>query len=431
MLRLLRCNEAMTTTPIQSDVGSPRAARRGERRGVVYVAVMGVALIIAVLTMGALHIVQIELRATGGLERMTAANNAANAAVEFAIAAIRADANWRNTYASGQESPQNSWTIWDDRSKFKFALVDDDGNLADDDRDPVTVRGIGAAGDAVAAISVILEPSGAALSCLESALHSQDDVDIAGGVTTGDQFVSSNDDVKVYSGCTLESDVWAADDVLVASFATHTGNAFENAASRDMPDAAHLYKYYLANGTWIDLNSIPGRTISQANISAASNPYGAKNPQGIYVIDCGNQQLTISDSRIKATIVVLSTATTVIEGSMNWEPPAPNMPSLLVTGNLNMRWNGGTTVTGALLGLLGGGSDLPGLVKGLIYVGGNLTITNTCVLQGPVVVGGAVMISSNTSITYDGSPYNYPPPGFSKGAVMRVVPGAWQRTTRN
>ena len=40
----------------------------------------------------------------------------------------------------------------------------------------------------------------------------------------------------------------------------------ESAAAREMPDSAHLYKYYLANGTWIDVNSIPGRTISQATI---------------------------------------------------------------------------------------------------------------------------------------------------------------------
>lgn len=421
----------MTNEPQRLEVRQRPGARRRGRRGIVYVAVMGTALIISIMTLAALHVVRIELRATGGLDRMTSAHNAANAAVELAIAKIRAESNWRTAYTSGQEWPLNSWTTWDARSKLKFVLVDDDGNLADNDRDSVTIRGIGSAGDATVAIAVVLEPSGAPLTCLEAALHCQGDVTIAGGTTTCDQFVSSNDDVIVNMSRTLESDAYAVDDVSVALFASHTGNALEGGAAREMPDAAHLYKYYLANGTWIDVSSIPGRTISQATISAASNPYGEKNPQGIYIIDCGSQQLKISDSRIKATIVVLSTATTIIEGSMNWEPPAPNMPSMLVTGNVNMRWNGGTTVTGVLLGLLGGGSDLPGLIKGLTYVDGNLTITNTCVLQGPVIVGGAATISSSTSITYEGSPYNFPPPGFSKGSVMRVVPGTWRRTTRN
>lgn len=421
----------MISTQPNADHRPTVAARRAGRRGVVYVAVMGVALIISMMTLAALHVVRIEVRATGGLDLMTAAQNAANAAVELAIARIRADANWRTTYTSGQETPQSTWTTWDARSKLKFVLVDDDGNLADNDRDPVTVRGIGSAGDAIAATAVILEPSGAALTCLEAALHAQGDVTISGGTTSCDQFVSSNDDVIVNAFRTLDSDAWAVDDVSVATFATHTGALFEGGAAREMPDNAHVLKYYLANGTWIDVNSIPSRTINQAIINAASNPYGAKNPQGIYVIDCGSQQLKISNSRIKATLVVLSTATTIIEGSMNWEPPAPNMPSLLVTGNLNMRWNGGSTVTGALFGLIGAGNDVPGIIKGLTYVSGALSITNTCVLQGPVIVGDAATISSTTSITYDGSPYNYPPPGFSKGSVMRVVPGTWRRTTRN
>jgi hypothetical protein len=407
---------------------SVRAQSRSRRRpGVVYVAVMGAAMVISIITLAALHITKVELRATGGVDQTTAAINASRAAVEFALAKIRSNSNWRTAYTSGQEEPAGSWTTWTAASKFKFSLVDDDGNLADNDRDYVAVRGIGSAGRALVVTEVQLEPSGAAITSLDVALHAHGDVNINVN-SSCDQFVSSNDDV-IIGGLLqqLDGDAWAADDVA----GSVTGTQLENGGTKELPDADHVFKYYRAVGTWIDIASIPGRKINQALISPTSNPYGAANPQGIYVIDCQNQSLTIANSQIKATIVLLNANNPDIDDQINWEPPAPHTPALMVQGNLTMRWDGGTNVVGSLLGILGGNSTpMPGIIKGPIYVTGNLVITSACVLQGPVIVGGEVTVNSPLTLTYGGIADTFPPPGFSKGPTMRIVPGTWRRTTR-
>ena len=406
-----------------------RRRRCPQRLGVVYVAVMGAAMIISIITLAALHVTRVELRATGGLDQATAARNASSAAVEFALAQIRANSSWRTTYSSGAEIPSgsNSWTTWTAQSKFKFALVDDDGDLADNDRDYVTIRGIGAAGKAVIVTEVQVEPSGAAITSLGVALHAHGDVTINVN-SSCDQFVSSNDDIIVGGLLqSLDGDAWAAD----AVSGNVSGAVLENYGTKELPDPAHAFKYYRAIGTWIDVASIPSRKINLAVLSPTSNPYGAKNPQGIYVIDCQNQTLTIANSEIKATVVLLNAANPDIDDQITWQPPAPHMPALMVQGNLIMRWDGGTNVVGSLLGILGGTSTpLPGMIKGPVYVTGNLSITSACVLQGPIIVGGAVTTSSALTLTYGGIADSFPPPGFSKGSVMRIVPGTWRRSTR-
>ena len=428
---------------------SPVARHRRRRRrrppaGVVYVAVLGVAMIISIISLASLHVARVELRATGGLDQMTTAQNAANSAVELAIARIRDNSDWREDYDSGREVPRNSWTAWGEGGKLKFVIEDDDGNLDDDSRDPVTVRGIGAAGGAVAVVAVMLEPSGEPITCLDAALHAGEDVKLTyGDIIECNHFVSANIDISVGSSRTLDGDAWAREDIRLLSGllglnrGSVTGSRLEDMSpAREMPDAAHVFKYYIANGSRIDIASIPGRRMSQVVLNTKSNPYGAPNPQGIYVIDCQNQSLTIADSQLDATVVLLNAANPDLDDKINWQPPAPHMPALLVQGNLTMRWDGGSLVDGSLLGLLnpgnGSGDDVfPGIVKGLLYVTGDLSITNTCVLQGPVVVGGTATISRNLWISYGGSPHSFPPPGFSKGATMRIVPGTWRRTTRD
>jgi UDP-3-O-[3-hydroxymyristoyl] glucosamine N-acyltransferase len=68
-----------------------------------------------------------------------------------------------------------------------------------------------------------------------------------------------------------------------------------------------------------------------------------------------------------------------------------------------------------------------GLMKGLVYVSGNLSISKQAIFEGTVVVGGNTSISDITTVTFNSVHKNYPPPGFSEGAQMRIVPGTWRR----
>jgi hypothetical protein len=212
-----------------------------------------------------------------------------------------------------------------------------------------------------------------------------------------------------------------------------------------MPDTTTMWDYYLANGTKINISSIPSQTIDRVLLSPASNPYGSTNSQGIYVIDTQGQTLHIRDSRIQATLVVISPANaTEVEAAINWAPPAGNYPALLVQGDLKMEWSGGNPLVESTAGVnfnptgtpyetvadADTADSYPGIIKGLVYCSGNLTATSACVVQGALVAGGSATLSSTVTVAYGPAPYAYPPPGFASGNVMRVVPRTWRRVAK-
>jgi hypothetical protein len=190
------------------------------------------------------------------------------------------------------------------------------------------------------------------------------------------------------------------------------------------------------------MSSIPSNRIERVVISAGNNPYGAANPQGIYVIDCQFQKLTIQDCRIAATLVLINTSTPhEIDEKIHWNPPVANYPSLMVAGDLQIMFDGGSPLSEASLGVnfnpasspYLGVSDTdstdvyPGVIKGLVYVTGNLTVSRPAVMEGTIVVGGWANMTDTLNLTYSPPNRNNPPPGFSGGSGMRIVPGTWRR----
>jgi hypothetical protein len=130
-----------------------------------------------------------------------------------------------------------------------------------------------------------------------------------------------------------------------------------------------------------------------------------------------------------------------IDEKINWEPPAANYPSLMVAGDLDMKYDGGSPLNEASLGVnfnpasspyLGASdtdsSDIyPGVIKGLVYVTGGLTVSRPAVVEGAIVVGGSCNMTDTLNLTYSPPNRNNPPPGFSSGSGMRIVPGTWKR----
>ena len=111
------------------------------RRGSVYIAVSGTAVLVSLVGFTAMHLSRLELeRATVRSER-TYARQLAQTGVEFAMAAIDVDPNWRTTHTHNVQSSRNPMGV-EEGIRYRF-LDNVDGNLGNNSDDPVEIQGIG------------------------------------------------------------------------------------------------------------------------------------------------------------------------------------------------------------------------------------------------------------------------------------------------
>lgn len=420
------------------------AKLRRLRRGGVYVAVIGVAMIVSIVSLSAMQITRLQLKSALAAEEMAEARLIAQSAVERAMMKITEIPTWRSVYTSGTLYPTDWLALGS--GDLKFALIDSDGDLNDDQNDAVTVKGIGRSGDAAQVATVMLEPAGGPLDCLEVSLCVNGNLEpqLPGTMTTH-QIISSNGNTEVGSGANITGDVEAVGNIS----GSITGSETTGISLREMPHE-HVFDYYLFNGTWIDVDSLPvdgskNPLISSVLMTPTANPFGAKNPSGIYVIDCLGKDLRIEDCRIVGTIVLLNPGpSAALADSVVLEPAAPNFPSLLVQGDISLLTSDidlSEAAIGVNLNPVGTpyrnvedsdqSDTYPSVVRGLVYVSGTLSIPadgEHSRFRG-VVVCEEILASSAVTFKYDPVFFNYPPPGFSQGPEWRIMPGSWQRSS--
>lgn len=413
------------------------------RSGSVYVAVLGVSLIVAVIGIASLHVARLEVREATALEDMAKARLAARSGIECALAKLKADTLWRTTYASGVANVLNGLSTLVGTGGYSFSLVDDDGNLSDDQDDLVTLRCVGTSGDARHVIELMLAPTGDGLGCLSAAMHTGGDIDVNTNLTTN-QTISSNANIDCGGG-NINGNAQASGSILPAG--NVSGTRATGMAALQMPDPAGVFEFYMAIGTPIAYGSLSGGVIEEVVLSATNNPFGgATNQQGVYVIDCQGGNVLIRNSRILATLVLLNVGSQVeVSSSVNWEPFVANYPALMVQGNLLLNCtsqqalsesSNSTNFNPAHTPYMsqsdstyGDGDTYPSLITGLVYSTGNLTVTNQASLTGVAVAAGTATISTNSTFNYKSLFFSNPPPGFTAGNLVEVVPGTWKQVS--
>src|SRR5262249_45424615 len=150
-------------------------------------------------------------------------------------------------------------------------------------------------------------------------------------------------------------------------------------------------------------------------LSPANNPYGATNPNGIYVIDCGGNTINIRNCRIVGTLVLLNARSdSLVDNQVNFAPAVANFPTLMVQGSMTFQYdttpvsessasrnfnppstpyNGVSNSTTS--------DTYPSILNGLVYISGNLSTKNSNALGGPVIVGGTFTANGSISLKYD------------------------------
>lgn len=418
------------------------------RQGTIYVAVMGVTLIVALMASVGMAVARLEGRMAATANDQRQAQVLAQTGVEYGVNWMTQNASWRTALTNDTESTQVNL----DNGSFSWKAIDSDGDFTDNVNDTVEVQGIGRSGDAVAVESVTLAPGGTGLTCLSAAMHSNGPIVLQGGGffsrhrINSDQAVSSNGNIAATDTyADIDADAWSMGTISGDVSGTLQPN---QSPARAMP-TADAFDYYKENGTWIDITSIPDvsgtRTIDKQVLSPASNPYGATNAEGIYVIDCGGAVFEIRTSRVVGTLVILNPgAGSRTYGTLHMAPAVTNYPALLVEGDFRLgHWNlpfvEGSPVNYNFNPIgtpyLGEEDDLQDdnystKIEGLVYISGLMTFTGT---DSPVVEGclvsSSVQADASLTVNYNNVFLNYPPPGFAGGDQMEIQRGSWKRSS--
>lgn len=112
-------------------------------------------MIVTVIGLSAVAVIRLEARAAVEERDLAQAAHLAFSSVEHALLTLDDTADWRTGFTHGVAAAEHSLAP----GTFYWVLKDPDGDLADDDTDPVRLYGIGQVGDVARVSSVQLEPS--------------------------------------------------------------------------------------------------------------------------------------------------------------------------------------------------------------------------------------------------------------------------------
>ncbi|HBE72231.1 MAG TPA: hypothetical protein DDW52_29205 [Planctomycetaceae bacterium] len=421
---------------------SPRWIAENTRLGTIYIAVLGASVLVALLSLTAMHVARNNLRNSQALRQRDTAAMLAQSGVEHALAMIESDPSWRSNFQSGVSNPAQP--LAQVAGSYTWQIIDLDGNLGDDLADSAVVRGIGVSADAIHTAEVVVQPvDRTPITSLQSAFHSN------GPITTGiDAFIRVNK--RVSSNTTITANALLSYiDGDAEAYQSVTGNIFGQTQNLDaplqMPDST-VFSYYIQMGTQIDMSQLAYDNryeFKNVVLSPASNPWGETNPEGIYILDCKGQELRICDCRVVGTLVVLNPGpATRIERTVLFEPAIVNFPSLLVDGSIAVLVDSiancnETRVNFNPVGTPYNGVEdndrsdkYPSQIRGLVYVSGTIDFFPDFIRSDFVgcVICGSVHANSDFSVHYQSRFADYPPPGFSSGSQMQIVPGSWRRS---
>ena len=405
------------------------------RKGTAYVAVLGASLIVTVIGLSALTAVRVERRSAQTEHDFTRARLYAQAAIDLGLLWMTQDSDWRTNRTNGD------WVLDApfDRGTLSIAAADPtDGDLANDEKDPVTLTGTGIVGDARYMLEATIEPTPGPLECLQYALHAADEIEIHGGKTLqiGTGTVSTNGNLRndgmIYGNASAAS---RSGDGLIS------GSIDVPAPAKRFPDP-DVFDAYIRRATPAPFTG----NIERQVWGPGFTPSGATNTNGVYVIDTAGHDLEIKWTRINGTLIVRCPGKKVIlRETLLLHTYCDTYPALIVDGNIEMDFNGsGYGLSEASVGVnfnppsasYRGYADYdrfdwyPSQINGLVHATGEIKMKKTAKVCGGVISETNVHIEGNIVIEHSPELYENPPVDYlDPVANLSIVPGSWQQVT--
>jgi hypothetical protein len=412
------------------------------RPGTAFLAAVGVGMLVGTLAIGAMATARSRARGLQMQIDESIARQNAIAAVEFARATIAADADWRTTYAvemwlNGVE--MNGGT-------FGYSVVNPSGAINRDPLDSVVVTGEGLRGVARQRMSVYLDATKVPLTCLTVPMTIAGAISATSATINGSGLTVATNSSFTSVLATIRPNVEARTTIIGTGF---SGTTTTGATARTMP-ASTVFALYTAGAGVIPVASLPnggllglgGKQLTDVVLGPNHNPYGSTNSSGVYVLDCQNTSITISNCRIVGTLILLNPgASTTISGSVHWTPAVSNYPCLLVNGAITLSLSSSSlsestenvnfNPPGAPFPFVGGSADTSkddtyaSVIDGLVYASGAITVGGSTTVD-MIVGGGTFTMNALSTLTIrDEAAYAAdPPPGFYT-VHMSPRPGSW------
>ena len=440
MRRIAEQKRQLTAGCHASRARRPSAARQAEsaalkrRGGYLYLSVLAVATMVSITGFAALVIARNQLRTAQANQAWHQTRLLAQSGVEQAAALINTNPNWQTDYLVGAERSTSL-----SQSTMGWRLFNTvPGELRLD--------GIGRGRDATCVLSVIIRPVGAGF--LDSALLAASSIAVK---ASGDVIFATGGPISTNGALQNSGSITADVEAATRSGNMPSGTVTVPGPIRSLPDPNTVFDYYVANGTSIAAGLLPNAgtelELRSLLLSPFSNPFGPTNPQGIYVIDCQGQDLTVRSCRVVGTLVLLNSGEVEVRDAINWEPALANYPALIAHGSLRMRYADAPLSEANLSANFNppgtpyqGGTDVdtsdtyPSAMAGIFYCTGDLRFDgdvadNIQAIQGLVIAGGACTVEKRAQahITFDPGYRQFPPPGFQQPPSPAISPGTWRR----
>jgi hypothetical protein len=417
------------------------------RMGTTYLLVLMVTAIVFTVGYAGIQSVRIQRLSTRDTNDAQEALWLAYAGLEHAVARIYNTDNWRTAFANNVDTP----SIQMGKGSFQWRLVDEDGNLANNDNDSVTVISTGKSGAATRVLKQELIPTGQGLPVLDYAAYSLWQMDLHSNKIWAGKF-GCNATIVVPGGHVVKGN---GQGVIAEAQSFSVHGSFSNGSyivtpNKTWPNSVKAMERFKARATMIPFSSVSSSSAFDGKmVSAKANPWGAANPEGIYFISVGSfQTLTIRNCRIKGTLLVelAGNATLEIDQSVIWEPHEIHFPALIARGlssnNVSIRIDGSGELNEATWGVnfnppqlpLRGEHNLnqtdrhPAALRGLFHIIRNTDDSTRTILTGAalhkmcLLTGGRLRVE-NTSIMHDPELFADAPQGYIANPIMRPRAG--------
>ncbi len=404
------------------------------RRGSIYLMVLFTTVAAVAMVLGALELQRAARAHTRAAADGTRARALATGAVEIGLQLLNDDPTRATLAKSGAwlaAAPVGRGTA------DVLATDPVDGDPTDDPADALVLRGTGTTGGSVQYVQATATPVFTPVAAVSGSLVS------AGALSFTNASFSATNQASGTGADATNAIVLAA----LCTGTTATGSTYSGTRSVGsipaVPTLATASTPYTAGRPKGDFGLLAFATFQKGALGPGDNPFGlAPSADGVYVVDCYRQTVTIKNCRIVGTLVLLNAVQVNVSESVAWEPATKGYPALIVEGDLDLSLSAvplsesglGVNLNAPVLGLSASDSSLDdvytSMIRGLVYVSGKFTTGGATTVQGAVLATDKANVIGSLIIKTDPDLATHPPPGFRTGPTMVVQPGSWVQVVK-